>query len=178
MLAVVGTCNPVKVKAVENALSRFFQASVVMVEAESGVPPQPIGFEQTVAGAVSRAKGALRLRCDADLGVGIEAGLVPVPGTISGYMDQQFAAIADTSGRVTLGGGPAFEYPKTMVDRITREGIEVGSVMEELTGVSGLGRREGAVGYFSKGAMDRTALTELAVLMALIPRINSGFYFG
>lgn len=176
MIVAVGTSNPVKVRAVENVLSRFFEVAVIMKQVRSKAPPQPIGLETTIEGAISRAVGALESVPNADLGVGIEAGIIPIPKTISGYMDQQFAAIADRSGWVTLGGGPSFEYPQFLVRRVLNERIEVNSVMAELTGEPFLGHKQGAIGYFSKGALNRTALTELAVLMALIPRLNENLY--
>jgi inosine/xanthosine triphosphatase len=177
LLVVVGTSNPIKVKAVENVFSKFFKVSVVMRKVPSAVLPQPVGLKMTIKGAVLRARNALNFESGAELGLGIEAGLIPIPGTISGYMDQQFVAIADRQGRVTLGGGPAFEYPPSLVKRVLGEAIEVGTAMEDLTGIKGLGRKQGAIGFFSKGRLDRTSLTEYAVLMALIPRLNEEMYF-
>ena len=104
MLVAIGTSNPVKVKAVENVLSTFFNVTSVMKEVSSGVPPQPVGMDQTIKGAATRAKNALDGEAGAELGLGIEAGLIQVPGTISGYMDQQFAAIVNNGGRIMLGG--------------------------------------------------------------------------
>jgi inosine/xanthosine triphosphatase len=178
MIVAVGTSNPVKVRAVENVFSKFFSVTVVMKRVPSKAPPQPIGLDVTIEGAISRARGALEAAHEAELGVGIEAGIIPIPKTISGYMDQQFAAIVDRSGRVTLGGGPSFEYPRFLVKRVLEERIEVNNVMVELTGEPFIGHKEGAIGYFSKGSLNRTALTELAVLMALIPRLNADLYFG
>jgi inosine/xanthosine triphosphatase len=177
MIVAVGSSNPVKVRAVERAFSKFYEVSVLMVPVSSEVPPQPVGLDVTIRGAVSRARNALALSERAELGVGIEAGLVQVPATLSGYMDQQFAAIVDRSGRVTLGGGPSFEYPPSIVTRVLGENIEVGTAMDQLTGVEELGQKQGAIGYFSKGHLDRTSLTEQAVLMALLPRVNQRLYF-
>jgi inosine/xanthosine triphosphatase len=177
MRVAVGSSNPVKVKAVERVFSRFYKVSVIMVPVSTDVPPQPVGLDVTIRGAASRARNALAASEGAELGVGIEAGLIQVPGTISGYMDQQFAAIIDREGRVTLGGGPSFEYPLAIVSRVLGEGIEVGIAMDRLTGVHDLGQKQGAIGYFSKGHLDRTTLSEQAVLMALLPRINQKLYF-
>jgi len=176
MRVAVGSSNPVKVKAVERAFSRFYEVSVIMVPVSTDVPPQPVGLDLTIRGAVSRARNALAASEGAEFGVGIEAGLIQVPGTISGYMDQQFAAIIDRDGGVTLGGGPSFEYPSAIVARVLGEGIEVGTAMDQLTGIHDLGQKQGAIGYFSKGHLDRTALSEQAVLMALLPRVNQRLY--
>lgn len=177
MVVAVGTANPVKVNAVKNVLSRFFEVSVVARNVQSQVPKQPVGIDTTVEGAIARARNALAAVEGAELGVGIEAGLVKVPCTISGYMDQQFACIADRQCRITLGGGPSFEYPNSIVSRVLSSGTEVGDLMNEMTGISELGQKQGAIGYFSKGHLNRTALTELAVLMALIPRLSGELYF-
>lgn len=177
MIIAVGSSNPVKAKAVERVFSRFYEVSVLMVPVPSGVAPQPVGLGVTIRGAISRARNALAASREAELGVGIEAGLLQIPDTISGYMDQQFAAIVDRGDRVTLGGGPSFEYPSAIVSKVLGEGIEVGTAMDQLTGVEELGQKQGAIGYFSKGRLDRTSLTEQAVLMALLPRINQELYF-
>lgn len=177
MIVAVGSSNPVKVRATKKAFSKFYKVKVIMVPVPSGVPPQPVGMDITISGALSRARNALAAAREAELGVGIEAGLVAVPATISGYMDQQFAAIVDRHGTVTLGGGPSFEYPSAITSRVLREGIEVGTAMDQLTGVDELGQKQGAIGYFSKGHLDRTSLTEQAVLMALLPRVNKELYF-
>lgn len=48
--------------------------------------------------------------------------------------------------------------------------------MEALTGIDNIGERTGAIGYLSHGELDRCSLTEQAVLMAFIPRINEKLY--
>jgi len=177
MLVVVGSTNPVKVKATSNVFRKFHpQVEVVGLNVRTEAPVQPIGLGATVSGALQRAQEAVRRRPDSDYGVGIEAGLVPVPLTMTGYMDQQFAAILDTQGVVTIGGGSSFEYPKIVVSRVLRDGAEVGLAMEELTGIRRLGRRQGAIGFLSHGTLDRTRLTEQAVLMALVPRLSWDLY--
>ena len=175
----VGTRNPVKVEAVKRAFSKFFTSSelqITRVDVKPQVPVQPIGLEETIRGAISRAREALE-KTNADYGVGIEAGLIKLPYTLTGYVDQQFAAITDPSGTITIGGGPCFEYPPIVVKRVLTEGVEVNDVMSEIARTPDLGKKQGAIGFLSKGAMNRTELTEIAVLMALLPRINRGLYF-
>ena len=173
----VGSLNFVKIEGTRRAYSKFFKnVNVVGVKVESGVSVQPIGLEETIRGAIHRAKEALS-KTRADYGVGIEAGLVKLPFTLTGYVDQQFAAIADRSGIVTIGGGPCFEYPPIVVKRVLTEGVEVNDVMSQIAGIPDLGKKQGAIGYLSKNVMNRTELTEVAVLMALLPRINRDLYF-
>jgi|Deesub1362B_J571_1020462.scaffolds.fasta_scaffold00065_24 inosine/xanthosine triphosphatase len=174
MIIAVGTLNPVKIRAVKEVFRKVFgEVQVRGVEVSSGVPPQPYGFEQTIRGAVNRAKRSFSKDCR--FSVGIEAGLIPVPNSLSGYFDIQITAIYDGK-RISLGAGPGFEYPLSVVKE-TLKGREVGEVMEKFTGIPSIGEKMGAIGYLSKGMMDRTKLTEISILMALIPFLNFEEYF-
>jgi len=53
---------------------------------------------------------------------------------------------------------------------------EIGRVMERLTGIERIGGRMGAIGYLSRGKLDRVRLTEQAVLIAMIPRPSPKLY--
>lgn len=170
MKVAVGSTNPVKVKAVESVFRRVYgEAEVEGVKAASGVPPQPFG-EETVIGAINRAKGAYAPE-KFDMGVGIEAGLFRVSGFT---LDVQYCAIYDGSW-LTLGCGSGFEYPSTVLDEVLA-GKEVGDVMSRVAGIENLGEKEGAIGFLSHGMLTRTQLTEQSVLMALIPRISPELY--
>ncbi len=172
MKVAVGSTNPVKIKATENVFKKFFKdINVFGVSVKS--KKQPIGMKETIEGAISRAEQAL---AHGDLGVGIEAGLVEVPYTITGYFDVQFCAVKDREGLTTLGCGMGFEYPKIVVEKVLK-GREVGEVMEKISGIRDIGRKIGAIGFLSKGIIDRVSLTEQAVLSALLPRINKELYF-
>jgi inosine/xanthosine triphosphatase len=174
----VGSTNPVKVRAAERAFSRAFPALEVIasgVDVESGVPSQPIG-EETIRGAMNRATRALE-GSGADFGVGIEAGLFPFPGTMTGYMEIQWCAVRDRMGRASIGCGPGFEHPPAVIEAVLEGGKDVEGAIDAIFGIEGIGRREGAIGLLSKGLVDRERLTESAVSMALIPILNEGLYF-
>ena len=63
-----------------------------------------------------------------------------------------------------------FEYPKIILDRIL-EGEESGK-MQDHFGLQGKGR-EGVIGVFSKGIIDRDKYDEMAVIMAITNLLNS-----
>src|SRR2546430_14737256 len=48
--------------------------------------------------------------------------------------------------------------------------------MARLTGIRDIGSKEGAIGYLTERRLDRDALTESAVLMAMVPRIRRELY--
>ena len=170
MRVAVGSLNPVKVNAVRNVFGRFYEnVEVEPRKVATGVPAQPFGSD-TVKGAIARAKRAFK-GGNCNYGVGIEAGLSDVEGYI---LDVQFCAIYDLE-TTTLGCGSGFQYPPAVIAEVLA-GREVGDVMSELAGIEGLGKKMGAIGYLSHGALDRTQLTEQSVLMALIPRLNPKLY--
>jgi inosine/xanthosine triphosphatase len=174
MKVAVGTHNPVKIRATNNIIIKFYPKTKVLgVKVESGVPDQPIGLEQTIQGAINRAKNSFDE--EFDLSVGIESGLLKTPHSITGYLDLQWCAIYDGE-KNTLGVSAGFEYPPKVIGEVIA-GKEVGDVMDNLTGVDKLGQKTGAVSYLSKGMLDRTGNTEQCVLMAMIPRLNPEIYF-
>lgn len=174
-VVAVGSENPVKVEAVTRVVGRFFKDPVVKPrKVPSRVPEQPVG-EATWTGAKERAHAALAAAPNADLGVGIEAGLLRVTKEARWY-DVQVCAIVDAGGRVTTGVGPGFEHPPAVLKDVLDGAKTVGDAVGQLAGDADIGRTVGAVGWLSGGALDRTALTESAVLMAMLPRLRPELY--
>jgi len=170
----VGSTNPVKISAVKNVFSKIYKdVEVISVAVDSRVRSEP--FDSEIArGAVERAKQAFS--SNAEFSAGIEAGLVKNPFARSGFLDVQYCAIYDGE-RITIGCGAGFEYPSIVIKKVLRDKKEVGEVMEELTGIKQIGETTGSIGYLTKGMIDRITLTEQAILMALIPRLNAEIYF-
>lgn len=174
MKVAVGSKNPVKVKATENVLKRIYKdLEVISIDVDSQVPDQPFGIDQTIHGAVNRAKNAYS--SGFNLSVGVESGLMETPHSLTGYMDLQWCAVFD-GNRTTLGVSSGFEYPPCVIEKVL-EGFEVGDVMDQVTGISNLGEKWGAVSYLSKGLLNRTENTEQCILTAMIPRIREEIYF-
>lgn len=165
----VGSLNPIKVAAVRNILSELYPGVEVSgTPVTSGVGEQPREGE-TRRGAMERAAHALQ---DADLGIGLEAGVFV---TEDGLYDIQYCAVIDRRGRYTIGHGMGFRYPPAVEERVD-EGWSVGRAFQELYGWERDGKRDGAIGYLTKGVLGRTALAEQAVLAAMVPRIRRELY--
>ena len=169
----IATGNRIKVEAVRNVFTQVFgYVEIVEVAADGVGSGEPIG-DKTIEGAIRRANIALE-RSGAEYGVGVEAGLFHVE-RLGRYLDVQYCAIVDASGLATYGHGPGFEYPPE-VTQAALSGHAVGDIMSGMTGIEGIGHKSGSIGYLSAGLINRTSLTELAVLMALIPRIRPELY--
>jgi inosine/xanthosine triphosphatase len=169
----VGSTNKVKVDAVRNVFTQSFGLVEVRgTETDQTAGKQPLG-EKTIEGAIQRARQAIGHE-KTDFGVGIEAGLF-FNKVLGKYLDIQYCAIVDSSGRMTVGHGPGFEYPPEVIAEVLK-GRTVGDTMSRITEIEDIGHKMGSVGYLSDGLIDRTSLTEIAVLMALIPRIRPELY--
>ncbi|MDB4952004.1 MAG: hypothetical protein JWM27_4653 [Gemmatimonadetes bacterium] len=158
----VGSTNPAKVQPVKTVAKMLFGGVDVMgVRVPSGVSAQPTTEQETVQGALQRARNAL-VSGPADYGVGIEGGIGTVGGMWFGF---QWVAVADRDGRVGLSSSARFPLP----DRLGQEilgGREMSEVMDALVGTSGIGRKEGVMGVLTAGHVTRAAAIAQALHFA------------
>ncbi len=192
MIIFVGSTNPVKMSAVKQVFSIVFPNENITVknfDVSSEVSNQPIELSNVVKGAVKRAQNALekakrvfptyfKIEDEKNFSIGIEAGLVSIPFTISGYLDYQFCAIIDKSGKISVGSNSGWEYPRGVINSIiNNRDLEIADIMAKISGDNEIKHHGGAIGYFSKGKLKREELTQQGIFMALIPWINQEEYF-
>jgi inosine/xanthosine triphosphatase len=165
----VGSKNPVKIAAVRAVLARVApHAAVEGVTVASGVPDQPFGDDETIRGALARARAA-REKMNADLGFGIEGGVVEMP---DGSMRTcAWAAVMSSDGRHGVGGSLAMPLPDA-VARLIREGMELGHAMDAITGQRETKHGAGAVGILTAGLVDRQRAYEVLIAYAMAPLLT------
>lgn len=178
MRIFVGSINPVKVSAVADLISQypFLAGSTVEgVAVESGVGKQPLSLEETVTGAMNRARALWGQGDKAadDLFVGIESGLMVVgPRTPPRYLDVCACYMLDRrSAPPSLGLSSAFEAPlDSVTDALVKRGLDYNEAMVEagITTDAKVGYDIGASGLFTKGRFPRKMQTQEAVRNALI----------
>jgi inosine/xanthosine triphosphatase len=171
----VGSGNPVKRRAVESVLEATdafgSDATVEAVPVESGVSEQPVGHDETVRGAETRAANVLEAG-EYDLGVGIEGGVARFEGA-SGLFLVMWAAVDD--GETTgLGSGPSLRLPDSIAARV-ESGEELGPVMDDVLGESDVAKRQGAAGALTGGSLDRRSALAAAVSGALGPFVTDHY---
>lgn len=147
---VVGSLNKVKVNAIKAV---FTDDTVIGIDAHSLVSPQPIGEEETILGAINRAKEA---RCHGDLGIGLEGGVAKLP---YGLFVINYGALVDEAGNIYLAGGARVPLPEEIARQIDT-GMELGDCMDQYTKRRGIRHEEGAVGVFTGNQVDRQAMFE------------------
>ncbi|MES2155819.1 MAG: inosine/xanthosine triphosphatase [bacterium] len=175
MRVAVGSGNVVKVDAVRQEFQRIVDLpyEVRGFAVKSGVPEQPKG-EQAMRGAARRAAEARKEWPECDYAVGVEAGLIKMPGT-EGYVEAQACVIVDRDGWETHGWGPAFHYPDWVTSRALT-GEMVSDVLGPVANDKSIGSTTGAIGYLSEGRLDRIGLSRMAILMAFVPRFRRSLY--
>ncbi len=181
MKVAIGSLNPIKIKGTKAAYREIFRKGkieLIAIRAESGVSPQPLSLEETMKGALNRAINALNAVKDAFHGVGIEAGWFKIMSYL--WMDIQVAIIVTRKNNFSIGMSSSFLIPPYVIRRVLNEGIEMEEAMVEITGITNIGEKMGAIGFLSRGKISREDLTKQAVLMALIPLIedNKDLYEG
>jgi len=173
-----GTDNPTKLSGARSALLRVFGRKFKLSghKEDSRVSHHPFGAE-TFKGAENRARAAWkrawegksgkRAKGGCDYSLGIESGLFEIRR--GEFFDITVCCIFDGKG-ATFGTGAGFCVPSWIAKKI-RGKSDLSRVMEELAGVEGIGRKQGALGWFSDGVMHRADQIEQAVSNALVPRI-------
>jgi len=166
MHVAVGSENPVKAAAVERVRP---DDRVTPVGVDSGVPEQPWGCTETVAGARNRANAALEAAA-AEFGVGIEGGVEarPEPG---GLWLVMWAAVTDGTD-IHFGAGPSIRLPERVAERL-RDGEELGPVLDDELGRDAVAKQEGAIGVYTDGHVTRTGALGSAVAGAFGPFCRS-----
>lgn len=173
MKIIVGSTNPVKIKAVEYVFSQVYgDVQVEGVEVVSGVSEQPHGDKETIKGARKRAEIALISRRGVEYGVGLEGGVYEQGNTL---YECAWCAVWHTGGEKGLGGGLRFELPPMVVKRI-RGGEELGPVMDETLGRSNVKAQEGAVGVLTKNHVTREGAYREIIYLALIRFVSPDWY--
>jgi inosine/xanthosine triphosphatase len=130
----------------------------------SGVPDQPVGCDQTLAGAMNRAKRLTDI-AEADYFVGIEGGIETIDDTL---FANAWIVVFDRDGNLGRGRSGSFPLPE-QVKSLIDEGMELGHANDQVFGQSNSKQAGGAVGALTGGAVSRQALYEHAMLLALVP---------
>lgn len=168
----VGSGNPVKLAAVHAVLGSLVDvAAIAPVVVASGVPDQPVGDDETIRGARTRARAA-REAADADLGVGLEGGIVDGP---EGMRTCAWCVVVHRDGREGVGGSLAMPLPEGVASLI-RAGEELGHAMDAFAVTRGTKHGKGAVGILTADRIDRQAAYEVLVTYALAPFLTPELY--
>jgi len=176
MNILVGSENPVKITAVKEAFSRFFtHIEVSAFPVNSRVSNQPFNNE-AFTGAYHRAQALKDIDRQRQLRgqffVGLEGGIIH---HISRWFVFGAVCIIDSADSTGFATTPQFEIPSHLAARL-RSGIELGELIDELSGEPHTKQKGGAIGYFTRGIMTRKDLYVSGLISALVPFLNKEIY--
>ena len=183
VLVRVGSRNAPKLEAVRAAVSAYVRdVRVEGASVPSGVPEQPVGWDEIVGGARNRARGALSSGA-CDLAVGIEDGLVEM--TLEGRSEvlNVGCAFVTDGARESIGFSSAFAYPPQCVAPALEGRVPIGDVFDRVFAAAS-GETEdapsattrGNIGRLSLGVLPRSDYAQQAVLCALVRFLHPLLY--
>ncbi|MEH6990210.1 MULTISPECIES: DUF84 family protein [Bacillales] len=152
MKIIIGSKNPAKISAVQAAFSDY-EADIMSEDVLSGVNDQPFSDEETIKGAINRAYGALEIS-GGQIGIGLEGG---VQKTEYGLFLCNWGALAEKGQPPIIAGGARIPLPDAVAERLSA-GEELGPVMDDYAKKENIRKNEGAVGIFTNGQIDRSAM--------------------
>ncbi|MDA3129760.1 DUF84 family protein [Aliibacillus thermotolerans] len=147
----IGSTNQAKIDAVTSVFS-YPKYHVQSFSVPSSVSSQPFSEEETKRGAIHRAREVLEKGMS--IGVGLEGGVVPMD---DGLYVCNWGALKTVTGEEMTAGGAKIRLPKEIAVQLY-EGEELGRVMERYTKKKGIRHKEGAIGVFTAGHVDRANL--------------------
>jgi inosine/xanthosine triphosphatase len=160
LLIAIGTKNPTKVNAVKSAFAPYISGELIATKVSSNVSAKPLTDEETMTGAINRAKNALEAE-NAQIGVGLEGGVVK---NDMGIFLCNWGAIIDKQLQPIVAGGARILIPEEIGNEVFA-GKELGDIMEQFA-KKNVSQNEGAIGIFTNGTVDRTEMfTQLSKLL-------------
>jgi len=163
MIIGVGSTNPVKIRAAQQACEQVFPSfEIVSKDVASGVSAQPRSDEETRLGAHNRAVHVLD-ETSADLAIGIEGG---VQDSSDGLLNSVWICVMGKDRVPFYSNGVRFLLPKKVADAIY-EGQEMGPALDALTQQKDTKKNMGMVGLVTQGIVGRAEAYTAVIKLAL-----------
>ena len=153
MLILVGSTNPVKVQATEQAFSAYFTDIIVKgLSTPSNVNPYPWSDEETLRGALNRAKAALTREPTADYSVGLEGGLQ----RLRDWMIVKEIAVILHENEVGVGFSVGYMCPTKALSLLDQSSATSRKSIDAFFGKQEILSKEGPLGVLTNSKLTRT----------------------
>lgn len=149
MRIAIGSKNPAKISAVQQGF-KDYSCTFIPVAVPSGVSDQPFSDAETIQGAANRAISAAA-ETGANIGIGLEGG---VQQTDQGLFLCNWGALVLIGCKPVIAGGARIPLPEEIAGRLI-SGEELGPVMDDYARKQNVRKKEGAIGVFTNGKVDR-----------------------
>lgn len=150
MNIVIASLNKAKINAVTTVYPDY---KVTPVAVSSEVSNQPIGDEETLLGAINRAKNAQN-QYPGTTAIGLEGGVMFLRDEL--YLTN-WGAMLTPEGYLFTGAGARISLPSSFKEEICF-GLELSELMNDFTKRNDIRHREGAIGIFTSLHLNRSDL--------------------
>ncbi len=137
MNIIVGSTSKQKIDAVTKACRELgITATVTGTKTRSGQNEQPVGYYETLSGAITRARGAQEEFPDT-VAIGIESGIFDISSVSPVTVDKAVIVIILPDGQQIITTSPGVVFPQECIEIAAERGFEtttVGSVIAEKLG--------------------------------------------
>ena len=153
MKICIGTKNVAKTAAVKHAFKDYTEKEFYEYNVNSGVSDQPFSDEETMTGAINRARKAL-VEGKGDIGIGLEGGVHLLNEEL---FLCNWGALVLNDGRTFVAGGARIPLPKEVQMELD-SGRELGPIMDDYANKKNVRHHEGAVGIFTNERINRSLM--------------------
>lgn len=177
---IIGSKNPVKVKAAEIAFTRLFsndKIAVKSINTSSEVSDMPLSDKEMINGAKNRALNCLKEKDeDTNFTIGIEGG-IHINDSLTfdhskGFLRAWIAVYSIERSSMGIASTITINLPSIVLNEVL-SGKELKDVIDNLENRNEINKKEGAFGILTKGHISRMDTFIQAIYAAVAPFYNS-----
>ncbi len=169
MKIAIGTASELKIRALKDALNVLkIEAEILSGKTSSGIPEEPIGFEQTSLGAKNRANEC-KQKHDPDIAVAVESGVMEILGN---NYSIACVHIITKDGQESVAYSSGYFVPDWMLKEALETNSDIGVVTKRISG----GVDKDPLGYFSNNLINREHSLSQAIVLAFVKLFNEQRY--
>ncbi|KAF2077825.1 hypothetical protein CYY_000870 [Polysphondylium violaceum] len=179
IVVALGSENKAKIRATQLGLESIFKKNntdnnnavdfkVIGCSVPSGIRDQPLSDQETMQGAINRAKKALENTPEAEFGIGMEGGIHHITEPVDKWFECGWIVVVNRNNLDELGiaSTARFELPKKVMHEILVNHKELAEIMDDLTNKKDIRSNEGAMGVFTNSLLHRDLIYSHALVFA------------
>lgn len=157
MKVIIGSHNKAKVKAIR----RVFKDNIIQrIDAPSRVSHQPTRDEETLLGAINRARYCHN-QYPNSLSIGLEGGVMLINEEL--YLCNWGVLMSPKTDMIKASGA-RIKLPDEFINELLK-GVELSELIDAYSQKTNTRHAEGAIGIFTEGIIDRITMFEHVVLL-------------